>query len=119
MNELDSVVETEVRAPKAELTELEVSPADEVRPARIELKRSELVVVVVLLIKADNEPNVLPKEELVEVKIPDAALVTRTEVAKVELMYGALVEAGMPGVSVHKLFEVLTPKPDEAPHVTV
>lgn len=118
MNELDSVVETEVRAPKAELTELEVSPADEVRPARIELKRSELVVVV-LLIKADDEPNVLPKEELVEVKIPDAALVTRTEVAKVELMYGALVEAGMPGVSVHKLFEVLTPKPDEAPHVTV
>jgi hypothetical protein len=109
MNELDSVVETEVRAPKAELTELEVSPADEVRPARIELKRSELVVVVLLI----------PKEELVEVKIPDAALVTRTEVAKVELMYGALVEAGMPGVSVHKLFEVLTPKPDEAPHVTV
>lgn len=117
------VLVIEVRAPRAELDIVEVLTAKEKLLAKAELKSersgSELAEAV-RLTRADDEPYTMPEElELKDVPTPEAALVTRTEVANVDLMYGASVEAVIPGVSVQVLVEVVTPAPDEAPHVTV
>ena len=50
---------------------------------------------VVELTRADEDPNpILDEIELREVIAPETALVTRADVAKVELAYGAPVEGG-------------------------
>jgi hypothetical protein len=91
----DELELNELRAPRAELDAVEVfTPSEELADGRIEPKGEERRSTEDVELKvADDEPYTFPGElELNEVNTLEPALVTRIEVAKVELAYGAPVE---------------------------
>ena len=116
----------ELKEVRAANTELELAIADELydTPDKTELNNGRIpeteVAGVVEFMRAGEDPSpTIGEVKLNEVSTPEASPVDRTEVTKVELMYGAPIEVGAYGVLLHVSLEVLLAEPDMPPQVIV